>query len=338
MLVVLLALLAAAEAATVASPVKCVSSKYVMIHSTFEVSDQCRPFNSTTGTSDLLDQLVAFVEVHCDSSTGCTVIDAYDCNKEIHLLIHFECSCAHVQEKVCMRKASIFNRKLQDAIRDDFEAPDDSGTLCATGYEFKLSEDSGTGQSMCSTAQAATAVPARHCSVCEETLNGTYGGFNSSDVNPGEQCQYSICSSDVDRLLVIGFYDAPREVPATIQEGPCSCNGEPILANCSDANKPCLTIVNSSCACVRFETPTCACGRDDLHGKYVAFKRKHLPCVQRTIELPETIEIAKKPDLWPRLADFFANPSFARITKLSIDPTFGPLIHRIPDSILLKCI
>ena len=117
------------------------------------------------------------------------------------------------------------------------------------------------------TTPATTLTP---CPICEKTVTGTHGGFDSSGANPEEKCRYSVCASHGSRYLLIGFYQAPQLVPATIQEGGCSEDEQPILKSCLNDDKPCLTVVNNSCACVRFTTPRCL-SVGGLLGRYVAF-------------------------------------------------------------------
>jgi hypothetical protein len=69
---------------------------------------------------------------------------------------------------------------------------------------------------------------------------------------------------------------------------------------------------------------------EDLQGKYVAFNANYLKAIQYTTALQEAISIAKRPDLWPKLSDFFANPSYSRYIQLSKDPDFKPLVDKIP--------
>ena len=106
-------------------------------------------------------------------------------------------------------------------------------------------------------------VPGQHstCSACERTITGVYGDFNTSDidVSEGEKCRYTVCANTVAAsYLLIGFFEAPQNIPATIQQGVCSQQNEnqPILTTCYGETKPCLTIVSSNCACVRSTKPT----------------------------------------------------------------------------------
>jgi hypothetical protein len=133
------------------------------------------------------------------------------------------------------------------------------------------------------------------CPVCQKTVTGKYGGFNSTGASSGETCRLSVCSSNQTRYLLLGFYHAPRLAPVTIQGGHCSEINEqeqPILRSCHSDNKPCLTTVQNSCACVRFTTPTCS-PVEDLQGKYVAFNANYLKAIQYTTALQEAISIAK---------------------------------------------
>ena len=123
----------------------CSSRTYATVHSTYQASGACIPLHSSTNTSRLVEELSLVAGTQCNSSTGCTVHRACVVNDEIHLELHSECSCTRIDEGICLRKANVLNKKLQDAIRLHFSASKGSETLRVTGYNLKLSEDCGTG-------------------------------------------------------------------------------------------------------------------------------------------------------------------------------------------------
>jgi hypothetical protein len=66
---------------------------------------------------------------------------------------------------------------------------------------------------------------------------------------------------------LFGFYQAPCQV--TIAEGSCpvgscSAHGQSVLKTCSNHNRPCLTVIPNTCACVRLTCPM-------VEARFVAF-------------------------------------------------------------------
>ena len=111
--------------------------------------------------------------------------------------------------------------------------------------------------------------PTTYRTVCKV---GQHGEFNSSDGNPGEQSGYNICANYLERYLLLGFHEAPHDNPVTVQAGNCLEHNQPVLTSCTKDSLPCLTVVSSRCACVRFITPTP--GKGDVNGKFVAFGKR----------------------------------------------------------------
>jgi hypothetical protein len=125
-------LLAAAEAAVVSQ--KCPSPIHVTVRATYRASET----RTQSSARWLFNTFQSFVRTRCALLSGCTDVNADIVQGQIHLELRVECGCNRQNDGTCMRKATLLNKKLQDAVTQNL-------TLKATGYSLQLSEDSNCG-------------------------------------------------------------------------------------------------------------------------------------------------------------------------------------------------
>lgn len=93
---------------------------------------------SSARTSRLFNTFQSFVRTRCALLSGCTDVNADIVQGQIHLELRVECGCNRQNDGTCMKKATLLNKKLRDAVTQNL-------TLKATGYSLQLSEDSNCG-------------------------------------------------------------------------------------------------------------------------------------------------------------------------------------------------
>ena len=125
---------------------RCLSRTHATVQSTYRASEACRPLNTSTNTSSLLETFRSIVRTRCASLSGCTVVSSDMVDGTIYLELRVECSCTRKDDGTCLRKATIHYRKLQEAIGQNITFRSENTALRVTGYALKLSEDCGTGQ------------------------------------------------------------------------------------------------------------------------------------------------------------------------------------------------